>query len=549
MGKKLLFFVFLICSVTVKLNAQQNVSISDVNTLPDASSVLDVSSTTKGLLVPRVALTSTTNQSPIPNGITVATALLVYNTATSGDVTPGFYHWANNKWNRFDTGNNIGDWKLLGNAGTNAGTNFLGTTDAADLVFRTNNTERIRTLGSNGKVGIGTSAPTMRLDVTDASTTASDATIRGAATGNAATYGILGTSSSATGQGVFGFNFNASGTGVIGAGNNLFGQYLAGGSGGAFTSSNAGVYGYGNNTVASYGVWGVSVNSTGVGVVGQANTSTGVNLGILGITNSSTGDGLNAINYAALGTGDGNGLFSTTAQSLGFGAWGTNTNTSGTGVVGGGQAVLNSSYLTVGSGGAFTGRSIGVAGFASNSGNGNWGGYFTNGNANGFAYVGGRIGGTDYKINGPGTVSTIVKNLEGEFVNMYCPESPEILFQDFGNGTLENGFVHVELDRIFAKNVMINEKHPLRVFIQVEGDCNGVYVRNKNSFGFDVVELNGGTSNTRFTYFVIANRADGETINGVPGSRNADTRFGEAPQEMQKLEKKIVEIKNIKSKE
>jgi hypothetical protein len=164
MGKKLLFFVFLIYSVTVKLYAQQNVSISDVNTSPDASSVLDVSSTTKGLLVPRVALTSTTNQSPIPNGITVATALLVYNTATSGDVTPGFYHWANNKWNRFDTGNNIGDWKLLGNSGTNASSNFLGTTDNVDLVFRTNNTEKVRVL-SGGNVGIGTTLPSNKLSI------------------------------------------------------------------------------------------------------------------------------------------------------------------------------------------------------------------------------------------------------------------------------------------------------------------------------------------------------------------------------------------------
>ncbi len=155
MKKIRIFYGLFMAVMSLQMHAQQNVSISDVNgATPDASSVLDVSSTTKGLLVPRVALTSTTNQSPIPNGITVATALLVYNTATSGDVTPGFYHWANNKWNRFDTGNNIGDWKLLGNSGTNASSNFLGTTDNVDLVFRTNNTEKVRVL-SGGNVGIG----------------------------------------------------------------------------------------------------------------------------------------------------------------------------------------------------------------------------------------------------------------------------------------------------------------------------------------------------------------------------------------------------------
>ncbi len=50
-------------------------------------------------------------------------------------------------------------WLLTGNGGTTAGTNFLGTTDAQDLVFKTNNTEKVRVLASNGYVGIGTAAP------------------------------------------------------------------------------------------------------------------------------------------------------------------------------------------------------------------------------------------------------------------------------------------------------------------------------------------------------------------------------------------------------
>ncbi|MES2512508.1 MAG: tail fiber domain-containing protein [Bacteroidota bacterium] len=56
-------------------------------------------------------------------------------------------------------------WELLGNAGTIAGTNFLGTTDAQDLVFKTNNVEQVRTLASNGNVGIGTAAPGAKLEV------------------------------------------------------------------------------------------------------------------------------------------------------------------------------------------------------------------------------------------------------------------------------------------------------------------------------------------------------------------------------------------------
>jgi len=34
-------------------------------------------------------------------------------------------------------------WLLTGNAGTVSGTNFIGTTDAQDLRFRTNNTDKM----------------------------------------------------------------------------------------------------------------------------------------------------------------------------------------------------------------------------------------------------------------------------------------------------------------------------------------------------------------------------------------------------------------------
>jgi len=69
--------------------------------------MLDVKGTTKGMLVPRVALTSTASQSPInpaPDA-SLAVSLLVYNTATAGDVTPGYYYWNGSGWERLLSGN------------------------------------------------------------------------------------------------------------------------------------------------------------------------------------------------------------------------------------------------------------------------------------------------------------------------------------------------------------------------------------------------------------------------------------------------------------
>ncbi|WP_419715992.1 hypothetical protein [Chryseobacterium mucoviscidosis] len=55
-------------------------------------------------------------------------------------------------------------WNTAGNSGTNSSTDFLGTIDAQPLIFRTNNSEKVR-ITLNGSVGVGTTTPTQKLDV------------------------------------------------------------------------------------------------------------------------------------------------------------------------------------------------------------------------------------------------------------------------------------------------------------------------------------------------------------------------------------------------
>lgn len=98
-SKQLIFLASFALFYTLTANAQVGVN----TTSPNTASALDISSTDKGFLMTKVALTGTDDTTTITPAPT--TGLLVYNTATAGgsgtQVLPGFYYFNGTSWRRF----------------------------------------------------------------------------------------------------------------------------------------------------------------------------------------------------------------------------------------------------------------------------------------------------------------------------------------------------------------------------------------------------------------------------------------------------------------
>lgn len=111
-------------------------------TTPNASALLDLTSTNQGFLPPRVALTAKNAAAPVT---TPATGLMVYNTATAGtapnNVTPGYYYWDGAAWQRFIDGPRFLSVESTSGVTANAswqaipGTTITNTWAAGDRLF------------------------------------------------------------------------------------------------------------------------------------------------------------------------------------------------------------------------------------------------------------------------------------------------------------------------------------------------------------------------------------------------------------------------------
>ena len=286
-------------------------------------------------------------------------------------------------------------------------------------------------------------------------------------------YGSASNTSTGTTYGAYGYASNSSSGNVYG---------------GSFTASSPGTgnhYGiealsYGNSSNPTYGSYCFASNTSPGEVYGcygfAQNSSTGNTYG--GYFETSTGSGAH---YGVRASGNG----SSDVATYGFSGYASNTST---GSAYGGYFYADSSG---------TGTKYGVYAYASSS--------------QGYAgFFAGKVRITDSLVV-LGSKSAAVKVANGEYRLLYSQESPENWFEDFGEGQLANGKVHIELDPLFLQTVTINSQNPIKVFVQLKDDCKGTYVKTSNS-SFDVYELQGGTSNASFSYRVVAKRKGYENL-------------------------------------
>ncbi len=148
---KLVLVLLLICPI---FSAKSQIKLGNNVTSINASSLLELESTTKGLLFTRMTSTQM-------NALTGVKGLVVFNT----DSNCLFNHTGTAWISLCRTGITSlnGAWVTTGN--TSSGGSYLGTSNNSDLVVKTNAIERLRIDSSTGNVGIKTTNPLTTLSV------------------------------------------------------------------------------------------------------------------------------------------------------------------------------------------------------------------------------------------------------------------------------------------------------------------------------------------------------------------------------------------------
>lgn len=230
-----------------------------------------------------------------------------------------------------------------------------------------------------------------------------------------------------------------------------------------------------------------------------------------------TGGGYPAV--GGVNGGAGNGLYGT--SETGIGVYGRTNSTSSSGVIGIQTGYLTSDFSGYWNPGGFFGGRNGVIGVTKevggygvfgvakadnsfgisglNNATSGYAGYFYSSITNG-VYIYSPIGTTALSVAG-GTKNAVVETDEGSTL-LYSEESTEVWFTDYGFGTINDHFVQIIIDPLFAQTVNLEE--PYHVFLQAYGDTV-LYVTNRTPHSFDV-HISEGALPVDFSYRIVARR-------------------------------------------
>jgi hypothetical protein len=143
-------------------------------------------------------------------------------------------------------------------------------------------------------------------------------------------------------------------------------------------------------------------------------------------------------------------------------------------------------------------------------------GYATVASAAAFLGVNGAPGGTAGYFHGAVTVdgpfqvvngpkNALVAHPDGSHRRMYCQESPEPWFEDFGTATLTNGRAVVDLDPDFDAVVRGDD---YLVFMTENGNCGGLFISRKGPHRFVVQSRANPAATGTFDYRVVSRRKE-----------------------------------------
>ena len=496
---------------------------------PTPQGILDITSATNGILVPRVSLGDIITAAPVvnPQGGALVAGTLVWNTATAGtfpnNVIPGFYYWNGSIWISV-TGAAANSWSLTGNGGTNggttvlAGTNFIGTVDAQNMDIRTNNAFRGR-FSALGEFLLGTLNTAFVGDLLSAVANSSFPWAVNGYTDQSNGGGVSGTCTNTSGGvGVYGETANAPGAGVFGVAN---------------VSNGTGVYGTSNGTLAN-GVLGFSSGSGSSGLYGSTNAIGGSR----GVTGYTTGTSSNSYGVLGINAATASGTaFTSTACVAGvygnavssgnykFGVYGYGGNSTRSGGVIGNEFGFARGALGYYSSG-FADYSFYGFGTAAATGTGAAAGRMAAGNLEKNAHIGigvyggvmgGWVRGLKYGfhtkgetyslyVDGNGYTNkplTLLTETDSEKVVSYMSTSmkPEITCN--GKSRLVNGKVYVSFNIDFNK--VIDNPEDIIINITPQGNSKGVYVSDITKEGFWVYENQEGTSTINLFWSATGN--------------------------------------------